>query len=166
MSFLINSYSFPKVESLLWTNEGDGEFEYTVYYYFGNEFVSNTAVIGKTITKITVNMKKSGSPTGIITGQLWADSAEPNAAYKASNETVNITSLTSSYANYTFTFTNTTAATADSKAGLHFSAKSAAPNLVYVNGVAGSVDGTHREVGDTTTWITNTPTIAMQVYGV
>ena len=56
-------------------------------------------------------------------------------------------------------------ATSNSKAGVHFSTKSAAPDLIFVNGSSGNVDGTHREVGDTTTWTTNSPTMTMAVYG-
>jgi len=167
-NFLINSYlSAAAVEGLLWENTATGSYDNFNFLSFANEFDTNDDVIGNTITKITCSMKKTSSPEGDITGHLWFGT-NPNAPSVASAETYSANGdLTTSYADYDFTFTNTTACVQGHLAGM-MTSELPSSGSVQIDRSGTAVDGTYNGYGNTTTWTypaSKTRCMTMKVYG-
>jgi len=136
----------PATYTLIWENTSGGSPDDAQgEIYFANEFDTNDDVIGEAITKITVRVKKTGSPTATITGYLWlsATNLGDNPSV-TSAETFTAGDVGTDMTTLTFTFTNTTNTAQGYKAGFAFSAVGDGSNHYNIDRVlGGAVDGTY-----------------------
>ena len=72
---------------------------------FGEEALNaSSAIVGKRLRSWKVRLKKTGSPSGLIIARVRKFSGDSIAV--TFNESIDSTSLTTTYAEYTFTLTN------------------------------------------------------------
>ena len=153
-NFIVDPYKIatPTTYTLLWENTDGGSLDDSQSeLYFANEFDTNDDVIGEAITKITVQVKKVGSPTATIQGFIWFGT-NPNAPSKTSAETYNPADVGTDLTTLTFTFTNTTDTVQGYLAGFGFSGTGDASNHYKYNRKSSAVDGTYQAKGNTTSW--------------
>ena len=136
---------------------------------FSNSFETGaTDVIGYVISSFTVSLKRIGSPTGTITGHIW-NNTNPNAPSITSTESYTHGDLTTSFADYTFTFISASTMLADYKAGITIDTLGTAGNMYVMDRKNSSVDNAVFSYGSTTTWTQpSLPTgrcFTMKVYG-
>lgn len=109
-----NTYDihFGEVQTAIDSNSDtpNGNFSSNNYYWRGQSFTGD----GKYLTKITVDLLKTGSPTGTIACKVYAhsgtygtSSVPTGTAIATSSTTVNATSLTTSAVSYDFIFDGT-----------------------------------------------------------
>jgi len=71
-------------------------------YAMGLSVQAETEIVGKTITKISFNLKKVGSPTGTVYVRAWDSSSDIPDTVAANFGSFDATTLTTSYVKYTF----------------------------------------------------------------
>jgi len=166
-NFIVNPYSFVSEPSLLWENTGTGNFEYVNWLKIGNHIGDNTAVVGKTITSIVIQLRVTGTvPTQTITSYMWNDGSNPDSP-DFTGSTMSSASLTSSFAEYTFTFTGLDATTDGTIVGVGMpdGTPSGGNRIEFERSNGGAVDNTNNFVGDTSSWLDKTPCMTMDIYG-
>jgi len=99
-NFLINPYMFPVPATELWAVTGTGEndgmgLNVTI---LAQRFQTGQTLIGKTITRFDVNLRKVGSPSGIMTGRIINSSN----VQQLNMGTLDVSTLTTSYVTKTF----------------------------------------------------------------
>jgi len=149
MSYLTNPYRYvvtPATYTLLWQNTVESSLDDNQSeIYYANEFDTNTAVIGEVITKITIKLKKVGTPTATVHGNLWlsATNLADNPSL-TSNETYGAGDIGTSLTSLEFTFSgNTTDTLQGFKAGFTFSGAGDGSNhYQYSRNGSSAVDGT------------------------
>ena len=157
----------PSAPSLLWENTGTGNWEYVNWLNIGNIIGANTAVVGKTITSIVIQLRETGTvPTQTITSYLWNSGSNPDAP-DFTGSTMSSASLTSSFAEYTFDFTGVDVTTSGTIVGVGMptGVVDGSNRIDFERSSGGSVDNSNNYVGDTSSWINKTPCMTMDIYG-
>jgi len=103
MSYLVNPYMVaPSTtpSSELWSVTGTGQNDGmgTGITILAQRFQTGHVLIGKTITRFDVNLKKFGSPTGTMTGRIINSSN----GLELDMGTLDVSTITASYVAYTF----------------------------------------------------------------
>ena len=148
-NFIIDPYKIiptPATYTLLWENTVESSLDDNQSeIYYANEFDTNTAVIGEAITKITIKLKKVGSPSATVRGALWLSATNlgdnpsvlSNETYPEDGE------IGTGLTELTFTFTNETDTLQGYKAGFIFSGAGDGSNhYQYSRNGSSAVDGT------------------------
>tara|TARA_R100001086_G_C11717899_1_gene226084 strand:+ start:62 stop:598 length:537 start_codon:yes stop_codon:yes gene_type:complete len=147
-NFIIDPYKIiptPATYTLLWENTAEPSYDDNQNeIYYANEFDTNDDVIGEAITKITVRLRKVGSPSETVRGTLWlsATNLGQNPSI-LSNETYGAGDIGTSFTTLTFTFTNTTVTAQGYKAGFTFSSAGSGSNHYNIARILEAVDGTY-----------------------
>ena len=88
------------------TNQNDEDWNSATYapYKFGEKLGSTSTLIGKQVSAVEWYLKKAGTPTATtLTSKVYSSDG---STVKATSSTVNVSSLTTSYAFYSFTFSS------------------------------------------------------------
>ena len=117
---------------------------------FGQNFESGLSdVIGKTVDACTFDLKKQNSPTMTIQAKIWSDTTTPTVL-ATSNETIDASTLTSSFVSYRFTFPTGVLMDVDYKIGLSFSAANTTNHVKFSMSTTDVSDTDTERTSDTT----------------
>ncbi len=135
-----------------------------------NKFESNGDVIGETVTKITISLRKVGTVTNkLVTAYIWDSGSNPNSPDATSTNTVNTNTMPgdASFNDYEFSFSGREIE-ANSHIGFNLPIAFDFSNRVdYGTSGVGTVDGTTNDVKNPSadSWTNRDMCVAMAVYG-
>jgi len=136
-----------------------------------NKFVSNDDVIGETVTKITISLRKVGTVTNkLVTAYIWDSGSNPNSPDATSTNTVNTNTMPgdASFNDYEFLFSGREIE-ANSHIGFNLPIAFDFSNRVDygTNLPKVDTDGTTNDVKNPSadSWNNRTMVVAMGVYG-